>query len=172
MTMLWYAEKSEGKKVCDGEGDSFVDEVSWNGGMKRLTPSSAISSIPQPLPPGEEGEHDDGLHPPAPSSGGGRGDDETDIEPLRKPPTPGNLLFFARILRRNQTDAEKVLWNTLRHDQFGVRFRRQYPLGGRILDFYCPDLNLAIEVDGSIHQNAEVQKEDSLREMQLNEAHG
>jgi len=58
----------------------------------------------------------------------------------------------ARRLRGNSTDAETKLWHALRRDQiYGLHFRRQHPLGPNTLDFYCPSLKLAIEVDGGQH---------------------
>ena len=48
--------------------------------------------------------------------------------------------------------SEKVLWEQLRHDQLGYRFRRQYPIHEWILDFYCSDARLCVEVDGEQHQ--------------------
>ena len=50
------------------------------------------------------------------------------------------------------TSAEKTLWNKLRRGQLkGMYFRRQHPYGIYILDFFCHDANLAIEVDGAVH---------------------
>src|ERR1700733_15326493 len=55
-------------------------------------------------------------------------------------------------LRRTMTDAARVLWNTLPGLQIeGLKFRRQHPAGFYILDFYCPILQLAIEIDGGQH---------------------
>lgn len=60
----------------------------------------------------------------------------------------------ARALRKNQTDAEKLLWNHLRARQLhGYKFRRQVPIGRYIVDFTCPSLKLVIELDGSQHMN-------------------
>ncbi len=57
-----------------------------------------------------------------------------------------------RLLRRNFTDAERLLWSKLRHRQLmGVKFFRQYSVGQYILDFYAPTQRLAIEVDGGQH---------------------
>lgn len=64
-----------------------------------------------------------------------------------------------RKLRGNQTPAEIVLWDYLRVERLGVKFRRQQPLRVKlegemklfIADFYCPKAKLVIEVDGSIH---------------------
>ncbi len=58
----------------------------------------------------------------------------------------------ARVLRKGLTDAERVLWTRLRRRRLGgFRFRRQHPVGPYIVDFACPQLRLAIEVDGSQH---------------------
>ncbi len=55
----------------------------------------------------------------------------------------------ARTLRRDGTDVERRLWQKLRNAQIdGASFRRQHPAGRYILDFYCPALQLAIELDG------------------------
>lgn len=58
----------------------------------------------------------------------------------------------ARELRQPQTLAELELWKHLRNRQLeGIKFRRQYPLGRFIVDFYCPQAKLAIEIDGDTH---------------------
>ena len=67
-------------------------------------------------------------------------------------PLPPELLTFARQLRKQQTDAENLLWYLLRGRRFcGFKFRRQYPIAGYILDFYCHDAGLAVELDGGGH---------------------
>jgi methionyl-tRNA synthetase len=71
-------------------------------------------------------------------------------------PVPSDLLAFARELRRNQTDAESILWSLLRDRQIGdAKFRRQHPLlvGEQryVLDFYSHDSGLCVELDGSQH---------------------
>jgi len=69
-----------------------------------------------------------------------------------------------RELRRNQTDAEKALWARLRNKQFyGLKFFRQYSMGAYILDFYCPLLKTAIELDGGQHNEDEQRKYDTIR---------
>ena len=58
----------------------------------------------------------------------------------------------ARIFRKHATDAEKRVWSRLRNRELvGFKFRRQHPLGERILDFYCEEAKLAIELNGSGH---------------------
>ncbi|MGD0756154.1 MAG: endonuclease domain-containing protein [Bacteroidales bacterium] len=58
----------------------------------------------------------------------------------------------ARELRKKMTEPEKILWSHLRkRNQHGLYFRRQHPYGIYILDFYCFEANLVIEIDGIIH---------------------
>lgn len=65
---------------------------------------------------------------------------------------PCDILQYARQLRGSQTDAENLLWYLLRNRRFcGFKFRRQHPVGGYILDFYCHEALLAIELDGGGH---------------------
>jgi very-short-patch-repair endonuclease len=62
------------------------------------------------------------------------------------------LLERCRALRRGETDAERLLWRMLRGRQVaGAKFRRQHQFGPFILDFFCAEHRLAIEVDGSQH---------------------
>ncbi|WP_084201426.1 endonuclease domain-containing protein [Geobacter pickeringii] len=65
---------------------------------------------------------------------------------------PSDILDNARTLRTRQTDAENLIWQLLRNRRFcGFKFRRQHPVGRFILDFYCHEALLAIELDGSSH---------------------
>ena len=74
--------------------------------------------------------------------------------------------------RRNQTPAERELWKHLRLRQVGgVRFLRQYVVGGCILDFYAPSIRLAIELDGGQHYEMEAREHDEARSRWL-AAHG
>ena len=54
-------------------------------------------------------------------------------------------------LRNNLTTEEEMVWNRLRRDAIGFRFRRQFSIGHYIIDFYCPKKKLAVELDGSHH---------------------
>jgi imidazole glycerol-phosphate synthase subunit HisF len=77
----------------------------------------------------------------------------------------GNLIFQnAKALRKQPTDAERMLWMHLRTRPGGHKFRRQHPAGNFILDFYCHALKLAIEVDGSVHNDAQVKLDDQERQ--------
>jgi very-short-patch-repair endonuclease len=75
----------------------------------------------------------------------------------------------ARTLRRNLTEAERKLWSRLRGAQLeGASFRRQHPIGGYYLDFWCPAARLAIEVDGGQHGFAGHAAHDARRTAALN----
>lgn len=68
-----------------------------------------------------------------------------------------NSFDKAKLLRNNMTEAEKILWEKLKNRNiFKARFRRQHPIGIFIVDFYCHDYKLVIELDGEIHLNKEV----------------
>ncbi|MDD2893698.1 MAG: endonuclease domain-containing protein, partial [Halothiobacillaceae bacterium] len=86
--------------------------------------------------------------------------------PPPPPPIPADKLAFARELRRQQTDAEQLIWGLLRNRRLkNTKFRRQYPIGSYILDFYCAEHVLAIELDGG--QHSEQQAYDAKRDQYL-----
>ena len=60
----------------------------------------------------------------------------------------------ARELRYNMTHAEEILWNKLKGKKLGgFKFRSQHPVGQFILDFYCPECKLVVELDGGVHDD-------------------
>jgi very-short-patch-repair endonuclease len=62
---------------------------------------------------------------------------------------------LARALRRTETDAEKAMWSKLRNRQVdGWKFKRQVPFGRFVLDFFCVESRLAVEIDGGTHVDA------------------
>ena len=71
----------------------------------------------------------------------------------------------AKEMRGVPTEAEKLLWEYLRANQLGVKFRRQHPLGDYIADFVCLEKHLVIELDGKSHE--ETAEHDSLRDETL-----
>ncbi len=81
------------------------------------------------------------------------------------------LKGLARILRNNPTKAEKRLWyNLLSNGNFlGHKFLRQRPIDNYIVDFYCKELRLAIEVDGAIHEFEEIREKDLIKDSRLKE---
>ena len=77
---------------------------------------------------------------------------------------------LARYLRKAQTRHEKRLWWHLRDRKLGgLKFRRQVPIGDRIVDFFCADASLAIELDGSGHARQLTQAADLDRAIDLHE---
>lgn len=77
-----------------------------------------------------------------------------------------NLKFKERRreLKRNQTEAEKLLWAKLRNKQIhGIKFFRQFSIGAYVLDFYSPAIKIAIELDGGQHAEKENQEYDEIR---------
>ena len=77
--------------------------------------------------------------------------------------TKFKTVIKARYLREEQTKAEKILWEELRNNKLGIKFRRQHPLDMYIIDFYAPAIKLAIELDGSIHKLKENTENDAAR---------
>ena len=73
------------------------------------------------------------------------------------------LTTLAQSLRKNMTKEEKKLWYQFLKD-YSVQFKRQVTCGEYILDFYCPKLKIAIELDGSYHQISTISENDKLRE--------
>ena len=73
-------------------------------------------------------------------------------------------------LRKSMTYAEKVLWQQLRNRKLNnLKFRRQHPVSIFILDFYCHEKRIAIEVDGEIHTSPDQKEWDENRTFELNE---
>ena len=63
------------------------------------------------------------------------------------------IFEFAKFLRGNMTLAEKLLWNEIKDNKLGHRFKPQHPANSFVLDFYCHKFKLAVEVDGENHKN-------------------
>ena len=83
---------------------------------------------------------------------------------------PPKLLAYARALRKNQTDAERLMWRLLRNRQFlGIKFRRQHPIEPYIVDFYAHELGLVIEIDGGHHAEPKQKAYDEKRTAFLQE---
>ena len=80
------------------------------------------------------------------------------------------LKEFARQLRNNSTNAEILLWQKLKRKQIGgYDFHRQKPIDNFILDFFCHELMLGIEIDGYSHQFLEVFNKDTKKTKKMNE---
>jgi len=78
------------------------------------------------------------------------------------------LVHRARALRERQTPAEAGLWEALRAGRcLGLKFRRQHQVGPNILDFYCAQMKLAIELDGAQHRTPSGKAQDQARDQTL-----
>ncbi|CAH1529767.1 Endonuclease domain-containing protein [Vibrio jasicida] len=78
-----------------------------------------------------------------------------------------NLKYQKKIrsqLRSNMPKPEQVLWQRIRRKQLGVKFRRQHGIGRYIVDFYCAELNLVIEIDGDSHFSDKGKEKDAMRD--------
>src|SRR5690554_716569 len=141
--------------------------------MKRI---KAFSPPSLALPPEGEGSNDisvvqtSGSFPEGEGSEGVVGEGSMDKSVSYR----GNLYFSgllkeARELRKNQTPAEEILWQLLRNRKLNnLKFRRQHQIGHYIVDFYCHEKKLIVELDGAVHDIPERQKHDQKRDKQLN----
>tara|TARA_R110002073_G_scaffold108336_3_gene243409 strand:+ start:78289 stop:78702 length:414 start_codon:yes stop_codon:yes gene_type:complete len=77
------------------------------------------------------------------------------------------LVTYAKELRKNMTFGEIALWREIKGKKLGVQFSRQIPIDNYIIDFYCKNLFLAIEVDGSIHFKEGHEEKDQRRQKRL-----
>jgi len=125
--------------------------------------SSGSMPSPQPSPDGRGSVGSESPLPVGEDLGEGR------VGKGKKPKLPEALLRAARELRRKATDAEKYLWSLLRNRQLaGYKFRRQHPLGRFVLDFYCHEAKLCVELDGGQHAEPAQADYDRERTVWLN----
>ncbi len=77
------------------------------------------------------------------------------------------LRDLARKLRLNSTLSEVLLWKQIKTKRLGVEFHRQQPIDQYIVDFYCHELMLAIEIDGNTHHFKDAEMKDTFRQQRL-----
>lgn len=77
------------------------------------------------------------------------------------------LRVYARELRNNSTLGEILLWKEIKNRKLGVQFHRQVPMYKYIADFFCHEINLAIEIYGSSHNNSVRREKDRVRDYNL-----
>ncbi|MDA3940131.1 MAG: restriction endonuclease subunit S [Spirochaetia bacterium] len=129
-------------------GNAIPEELKERAEVRRRMLSSRPSP-PTPLPWGEGRENVERIH-------------------YRGGFNYSGLVEFARELRKSETDAEKFAWQLLRNRKYlDLKFRRQHQIGFYIVDFYCDELKLVLELDGSIHQGVEQKKKDLVRDTYL-----
>jgi len=89
--------------------------------------------------------------------------------PLHEPGAEPAKVLLSQAMRRHSTPAEARLWSVLRGRQLGGwKFRRQHVVVGYVVDFYCAELRVVVEVDGPVHD--ELRAEDEAREADLRRA--
>jgi very-short-patch-repair endonuclease len=77
---------------------------------------------------------------------------------------PHYIIDVARLLRKRSTIPEKILWERLRRHQLdGLKFKRQHHIGRYIVDFFCSELSLIIELEGGIHEKENQKESDDVR---------
>lgn len=82
----------------------------------------------------------------------------------RRDPIELSAVERARALRRVSAAAERTAWRLVRNRQMlGLKFRRQHPIGGFVVDFYCAELRLVLELDGGIHEEKTKSSYDEAR---------
>ena len=92
------------------------------------------------------------------------------MSPKSKGKTTWKYVVAARELRQEETEAEKKLWEALRGKRLnGLKFRRQHPYERTILDFFCVEHQLVVELDGSVHDEPDQFASDEERTNFLNE---
>ena len=81
-------------------------------------------------------------------------------------------IHLAKEFRKSPTRSEKIMWNAIRNRQFlNLKFRRQHLIKGYLVDFYCYELKLAVEIDGSVHLD-EVQIKKDIERQKIIEDQG
>jgi very-short-patch-repair endonuclease len=81
--------------------------------------------------------------------------------------TPHYVTELARKMRKEPTEAEALLWEAVRNNKLGFKFRFQHPLGRYIADLYCHEKKLVVEIDGGIHNIEDVIEYDKIRQAEL-----
>ena len=102
---------------------------------------------------------------PRPPLHSGEGDESTRPKGvIRKQKINPKKLELSRQFRKNPTESEDAVWQMLRNRQIrNLKWRRQQVIDGFIADFYCAELNVVLEIDGSVHDNEDVKEYDVYR---------
>tara|TARA_R100000908_G_scaffold56016_1_gene31342 strand:- start:614 stop:925 length:312 start_codon:yes stop_codon:yes gene_type:complete len=82
-------------------------------------------------------------------------------------PYDQKMRAIARELRKNMTLSEILLWKQIRRRKLGVQFHRQIPMDSFVVDFYCHEIMLAVEIDGNSHDNPQNAASDLERQLRL-----
>lgn len=108
---------------------------------------------------------------PFEGEGGERSEPGEGVPAMRKLRPSQHTIERARKLRQDATAAEDAAWRLLRNRvKLGTKFRRQHPIGSYVVDFYCAERRLAIELDGSVHSQPSQLRKDEEKEQFLRRA--
>ncbi len=153
--VLDYRLRTDDRVVVMERTNVLHAQLPWEG-KRRKDPH------PQPLSQRERGVRERGerFRSPSPPGRGVRGEGSSKHKTALDP----KFLDFVRTLRQEQTDAEQLMWLMLRDRRLlDLKFRRQHQVKLYVLDFYCHDLRLAIELDGGQHNEPETREKDKTR---------
>ncbi len=139
----------------EGQTDSPPESGGARGGLNNLVQSEERLFRP-PLTP--------------PNSGGESGSKGLNTSYISKRHNQQEQTLLRKTLRNNATAPEALLWMKLKGKQIdGLKFRRQFGVGPYVIDFYCPELRLGIELDGEIHNRFDTEMHDNIRTAFLRE---
>jgi isoleucyl-tRNA synthetase len=153
---IWRSE--DGEEICIGSVDELSQEIekSIAAGYMETNP---VKKKPHPQPlSGGEGSNAGNI-----GGEGSIGNVEKYVFTADKKKWFSSLKEFARSNRKNQTEAETVLWETIRNNKLGSKFRRQHAIDEFIADFVCIPARLVVEVDGAIHDLPDYKTYDQTR---------
>lgn len=101
---------------------------------------------------------------PKPHLHGGEGEESAGRYSIREQRINPKKLELARQFRKNPTESEDAVWQMLRNRQIkNLKWRRQQVIEGFIADFYCAELNVVLEIDGSVHDSEDAKEYDEYR---------